>query len=351
VNQTEAKEAKEMKPFGMMLAIAVLAVLAAQNTVRADEVWLKNGDHIKGIVVTMAGEKLVFKTSYAGDISIAWSEISNLHTDAPVKVLFGDGTSAQGMILSGEDGKIGMKSKEMETPLTFRLAQVKGMNPPPPASPVTVSGHVNVGINVTQGNTDTRSYYGDGELVTRTVKNRFTLGGRYNRAKENGNTTINNQTGYIEYDHFLTHKWYLLANAAGTRDKFKDLNLRSSGGLGAGYQFFEMKTTNLSFELGVDYVNEDHIVGNDDSYSAGRWAVNFDHLLYKDFIQFFHNDVGLMSLEDTSKTSVQSQTGFRFKIYQGLNATAQLNLDWDNAPEPGIKKTDKTYLFTLGYQF
>jgi putative salt-induced outer membrane protein YdiY len=121
--------------------------------------------------------------------------------------------------------------------------------------------------------------------------------------------------------------------------------------LGMGYQFFETKTTNLSVELGVSYVNDDYIVADDDGYAAGRWAVNFDHLLYKDSIQFFHNHVGLMSLANTSKTSVQSQTGFRFKIYQGLNATAQLNLDWDNAPSPGVENTDTAYLFTLGYQF
>jgi len=334
-----------------MLAIAVLAVLMAQNTVQADDVWLKNGDRIKGVVVSMEAEKLIFKTSYAGDIAIAWSEITNITTDAPVKVIFADGTSAQGMILSGEGGKIIMKSEQMETPLIFSIAQVKGMNPPPPGPPVILSGRVNIGISITDGNTDTKTYYGDAELVARSEKNRFTLGGRYNRAEDSGDTTIDNQTGYIKYDHFLTEKWYFLANASGTKDSFKDLNLRSTAGLGMGYQFFETKTTNLSLELGVNYVNEDYIVADDDSYAAGRWAVNFDHLLYEDFIQFFHHHVGLMSLENTSKTSIQSQTGFRFKIYQGLNATAQVNLDWDNAPSPGVENTDRAYLFTLGYQF
>ena len=317
----------------------------------ADEIWLKNGDRIKGTVVTMEAEKLIFKTSYAGDIAIAWSEITNITTDAPVKVIFADGTSAQGMILSGEGGKISMKSEQMETPLTFGMAQVMGMNPPPPGPSVKLSGRVNIGISITDGNTDTKTYYGDAELVARSEKNRFTLGGRYNRAVDSGKTTTDNQTGYIKYDHFLTDKWYFLANAAGTKDSFKDLNLRSTAGLGMGYQVFETETTNLSFELGVNYVNEDYIVADDDSYAAGRWAVNFDHLLYEDFIQFFHNHVGLMSLKNSSKTSIMSQTGFRFKIYQGLNATAQVNVDWDNAPSPGVENTDTTYLFTLGYRF
>ena len=340
-----------MKFFRLTLAIAVLAVLVAQNTVQADDVWLKNGDRIKGVVVTMEAEKLIFKTSYAGDIAIARSEITNITTEAPVKVIFADGTSAQGVILSGEGGKISMKSEQMETPLTVSMTQVMGMNPPPPGPPVTLSGHINIGINITDGNTNTKTYYGDAELVARSEKNRFTLGGIYNRAEDSGKTTKDNQTGYIKYDHFLTDKWYFLANAAGTKDSFKDLNLRSTAGLGMGYQFFETKTTNLSVELGANYVNEDYIVADDDSYAAGRWAVNFDHLLYADFIQFFHKHVGLISLENTSKTSVMSQTGFRFKIYQGLNATAQVNFDWDNAPSPGVENKDTVYIVTLGYQF
>ncbi|MDF1590768.1 MAG: DUF481 domain-containing protein [Desulfobacterales bacterium] len=340
-----------MKFFRIMLGIAVLAILIDRNTVRADDVWLKNGDRIKGIVVSMKAQKLIFKTSYAGDITITWSEIVNIRTDAPIKVLFSDGTSLQGVIISGEDGKISMKSEQMEMPLTFQLTQVKGINPPPPGPPVTLSGRFNIGINITDGNTDTKTYYGDAELVARSEKNRFTLGGRYNRAEDSGDTTVDNQTGYIKYDHFLTPKWYFLANAAGTKDTFKDLNLRSNFGLGIGYQFFETKTTNLSAELGANYVNEDYIVADDDSYAAGRWAVNFDHLLYKDFVQFFHHHVGLMSLENTSKTSLQSQTGFRFKIYQGLNSTAQVNFDWDNEPASGVENTDTAYIFTLGYQF
>lgn len=337
-----------MKSFRMILSIAVLGVLITNNSLQADEVWLKNGSRIKGVVVTTEEEKLIFKTTFAGDMAITWAEITNLSTDAPIKVLFIDGTTAQGVVFSGEAGKISMKSEQIETPMTFNLAQVKGVNPPPA---VTFKGRVNIGVNITQGNTDSKTYYGDAKIIAKSEVNRFTLGGRYNYAEDDDHKTEDNQTGYIQYDHFLTDKWYFLANAAGTKDDFKDLNLRSSAGLGMGYQFIETKKTNLSLELGPSYVNNDYIVADDDSYAAGRWAVNFDHFLYKNFIQFFHDHVGLISLSDTSDLFVQSQTGFRFTVYQGLNATAQLNFDWDNAPSPGIDNTDEAYLFTLGYQF
>ncbi len=38
----------------------------------ADEVRLKNGDKLTGQVVRMEEEKLVLKTTYAGEIAIAW---------------------------------------------------------------------------------------------------------------------------------------------------------------------------------------------------------------------------------------------------------------------------------------
>ena len=38
-------------------------------------------------------------------------------------------------------------------------------------------------------------------------------------------------------------------------------------------------------------------------------------------------------------------------LLQRLVATAQLNVDFDNAPAPGKTKTDRTYMFTVGYHW
>ena len=340
-----------MKANRIVPVIAIFFVLSAAHAM-ADELWLKNGDHITGKVVRMENSMLLFTTSYAGEVSIKWEEITNIRTDKPIKVLLGDGSAAHGIVTPGEKGSARVKAAQIREPFTIDLAQVTVINPSPPKPPapaIKLKGRANVGVSITSGNTDTKTFYGDAEAVARSKQNRFTIGGLYNNAEDHNVTTVKNATGYMKYDHFLTEKWYLYANLTGTKDQFKDLNLRSAAGLGVGYQFLETPLTNLLLEAGVSYVNEDFTVAEDESYPAGRWAVNFDHYLFQKRLQFFHFHEGLIGLESADDMFIRSQTGLRFPIYTNFNATAQLNWDWDKSPTPGSEKSDKNYIFTLGY--
>lgn len=87
-----------------------------------------------------------------------------------------------------------------------------------------------------------------------------------------GLETESNWIAYMKYDHFVTRKWYAYTNADFQNDKFKDIQLRSTLGIGTGYQFIESEKTNLSLEGGLTYVQTDFIVAPDDDYPAGRWA-------------------------------------------------------------------------------
>jgi putative salt-induced outer membrane protein YdiY len=334
--------------WGILLILGLLPV-AGGGKVMADEIWLKNGDHLTGKVVRMENKLLVFNTPYAGEISMQWGEIVNLRTDTPVTVVLSDDTSAHGIASSGENGKVRVKSKQIMETLTIDLALVKLINPKPAEPAIRLRGRMNIGASVTKGNTNTKTFYSDAEMIARSAQNRFTIGGLYNRAEDNNEKTVDNATGYMKYDHFLTRKWYLFANLTGTKNEFKDLNLRTLGGLGVGYQVLETPLTNLSLEAGVNYVNEDFILAEDKSYPAGRWAVNFDHYLFQKRLQFFHFHEGLLGLESSDDVFIRSQTGVRFPLHGNFNATAQLNYDWDKSPPPGKEKADKNYIFTLGY--
>ena len=226
----------------------------------ADEVWLKNGDHITGKLVRLENNLLIFNTSYAGEISIKWEEIANFRTETAVTVVLSDATSAKGFISPGGEGTVIVKSEQIKEPFTVELASFKMINPSPPKPPLKVKARVNFGANISKGNTDTENIYGDGEFVARTKKSRYTLGGSYKRSEDNNQKTADSVIGYTKYDYFLSEKWYLFANAIGEKDEFKDLNLRTAVGPGVGYQFLETEMTNLALEASLNYVNEDFIV-------------------------------------------------------------------------------------------
>ena len=63
-----------MKNLGLVFCTLLFGALAAN----AEQVTLKNGDKITGTVVKSDGKTLVFKTDYAGDLSISWAAIQDL---------------------------------------------------------------------------------------------------------------------------------------------------------------------------------------------------------------------------------------------------------------------------------
>ena len=327
-------------------------LLASAAPAHADEVTMENGDRISGTVAGKNGDSLIIKTSYAGDISLNWGKISTLFSDANIQFLLADGSFINGRAITDRPGSIKIKSDQIPEAVSISLDQISAINPPnDAAAPTKFSGHANIGLTRSEGNTDAKNIHIDIESVTRTPRNRYTIGAIHNQAETGGVESADNLTGYMKYDYFLTPKWYSFANAIFTKDQYKDLNLKTAVGGGVGHQVFETAEKNLSVELGLNYVNEDYILAEDSSYPAGRWALNYDQLLFKKMTQFFHKHEILSGFEQADDISILSQTGFRFPFIEKLNATLQVNWNWDNTPAPDTKRADTDYLFTLGYSW
>jgi hypothetical protein len=304
-----------MKKNLILLLIISVAFLIYRNS-SADEVRLKNGDRLTGQVVRMEAGKLILKTSYAGEISMVWQEVASLKTDDSVKVVLKDETALEGNTLSIEDGKMMLETAKIEVPVSFSLADVKAINPEP-IKTVNITSRANVNITSERGNTDSDNYYFDGEFVARTKKNRYKIGGELSKEESDGTTTAQNWLTYGNYSHFLSKKWYLYADTLFEHDEFKDLNLRSTLGAGAGYQIFETPLLNLSISAGLAKVDENFDVAEDNDYSAGQWSVNYDQYFFKKFVQLFHVSTGFVSFEDTNDWFYRTRTGLRFPVYKG----------------------------------
>ncbi|MCU0596070.1 MAG: DUF481 domain-containing protein, partial [Desulfobacterota bacterium] len=169
-----------MRSRRISVVLPVFLVLLVWGEAFGDEVWLKNGDRLTGKVVSLDGGVLIFKTAYAGDLSIQWGEVVNLKTDEPIKVVLGDETTAQGPASPGDPGKVKVKAEQVAEPVTVDLANVKTINPKPP---MRTNLRANVGFSMRDGNTDTQDIYADAEFMARTLQNRYTIGGLYKRSE------------------------------------------------------------------------------------------------------------------------------------------------------------------------
>jgi len=332
----------------MPLAFLALAASWLSCAVHADEVVLLNGDRVTGEIVHLKGGKLLVKTAYAAEVRIDWSQVATLSTDEPVYVSLDETNRVQAFLGQSDAGNATLSGGAWLETGPLPLGRITSITRKP-EPPVRVSGRINVGASSTSGNTETEKVHADTEVVARSIKNRFTIGGAMNRTEDAGVETESNWIAYLKYDHFITKKWYAYSNADMESDEFKDIGLRTTLGVGTGYQFLETPATNLSLEGGVNYVNTDFEVGTDDSYPAGRWALRFDHFLFGSKTQFFHRDEGFFALDDSDNLFVRTQTGLRWPIIERLSAAVQYNFDWDDNPAPGRSSTDRAVLLTLGY--
>jgi putative salt-induced outer membrane protein YdiY len=339
-----------------LLTLAVFSLLCL--SAHADEVRLKNGDIITGNIVKKETEVLVVNTSYAGDISIQWSEIATVKSEKPVHVVLTSGKQLRGPLLEDEPGVASVELAEADVSankaaedIEFDLREVRYINPTPDLTGEGIrwTGNINAGGSATQGNTETKSLRIDGETIVRTLKNRYNLRGEFNRAEDRGEDTQYNSIVRGKYDRFFTEQWYGYVNTTLENDRFRDLRLRRVFGLGNGYQIYETPNINLSVEGGLNHINEDYYEGEDDSYPGLRWALNYDQLVFNGKVRLFHNHETLVGFQETSQILFYSRTGLRFPLVFNLNASTQINYDWMSDPADGREKADKALIFTLGY--
>jgi putative salt-induced outer membrane protein YdiY len=314
----------------------------------ADEIILENGDRITGEILTKDDGTVSVKTSYAGTIKIDWQQVKSIETESPVEVMFVDKEIKEVTSFFPEDEV--EKSKENNA---APIEEVKYINPAPHITGKGISwrARVNTGVTIRDGNTDNERARLDGEIVARTEKRRYTAASTLNYATEDGVETESNISGLFKLDHFISQKWYLTGHLKLLDDKYKDLNLRTIAGAGAGYQFRESRLLNLSVEAGIDYVHEDFIVADDNEYPAARWSFNYDQYLFREAIQVFHNHTLNIGLKDTEDIILETKTGVRVPIISNLNANFEVDVEWDNSPGEDKKRTDAIYIFGLGYTF
>jgi putative salt-induced outer membrane protein YdiY len=341
-----------MKVNRLAIVAVIVSMLMIVENVIADEIWLTNGDRITGTVEKMENKLLIFKTAYAGEMSIAWEEITAVTTDAPIEMVLVDDTSFLGHMVPAAEGQIELQLvDETLERLAVDLSEVKAINPTPPERELKIKARLNIGVKVETGNTDKEEYDVNGELSLRSERNRFFFYGEYELDKTDGDKTKEQSKGFGKYDRFLTQKFYIYGSTFFETDKNRDLDVRLVPSVGPGYQFYETELTNLWVELGPAYVIAKYDESDDEEYIAGLSRINFDHFLFKKIFQFFHFDQVLLSFEDTSDIVILSRTGIRAHFYNYFNLTAQWNWDWDNDPAPGDKRSDHEYIVSVGVQY
>jgi putative salt-induced outer membrane protein len=322
---------------------------------QADVLNLADGSRIVGTVEEIDESKALLSGTFAGELTVPRDAIVSIETADTVTVQLDDHSYLTGRLEIPTPGNI-----VIEVPAVgarpIDLANVRGIYRADPLElqrrelAVKVEAQANVGVNLTSGNTETENQHLEGQVVTRTKRNRYTLAGEYNQEESENILVKENWRGLVKYDHFVSEQWFCFSSATFESDEFADLQLRSALAAGIGYQFFETDTRSLSLEAGPSYIDENFEVAEDDSYLGSRWAIIYDQQIWNGLSYFLYNE-GLLGFEDTSDLTIRTRTGFSLDISDHIIARIQTAIDWDKSPPPDTEGTDYEHSLTVGYRF
>ncbi len=335
----------------LILACAICAISFA------DTIQTKDGSVIVGEVIHLDQGKVTIKTQFAGELTIPWDQVASIETEQTKPIHLSDGSVIVGTVSKTDTDALEVKRETSQTVFSVNAADIAAIDPPPPPAPPTPTpiqwhGSIVGSLSITEGNTDTKGAGVSADLNRRRDDDRITLKGGYYYTENDSDATRDDQFLSGKYDYFFTKKLFGYLNSRLDRDEIKDLRLRSTGGLGLGYQWIETEIYNFFGEGGLSYVNEDFKLDVDDeTYAAGRAAYHFDWWLIKDLLQFNHNTEFLLGFEDTEDWLAISDGSLMWKWTDRWSFNAGVRFEYDNTPATGRKSADWKYNVGVGYSF
>jgi putative salt-induced outer membrane protein len=303
--------------------VALIVFLGLTSAVFADQITLKNGDHLTGTVVKSDGKTLVLHTEFTGDVTVQFAAITQITTDKPLHVALKDGQTIVGPIATS-DGKLEVTPKTgapVEAPADSvvairndadQLAYEKALHP---SLLEGWNGAATLGFSLTRGNSQTENLALAFNAARATSTDKLSL---YTNAVYGTNqlatpsTTANTEAGGIRYDRNINPRMFAFVAADFSSNALQDLNLRTVGSVGLGYHAIKNDNTTLDLLAGGNFTDENYTetVVTDDTTTPPTTAT----------MKLVHN-YGALTLGEELTHKVGKSTVLTEKLYLFPNLT------------------------------
>jgi putative salt-induced outer membrane protein YdiY len=346
-----------LKKFWLLVLVALLCGVA---NLTAEEVTLKNGDHLSGAILSMDGKKLVLKTTYAGEISIDWAEVTQFSSDKqPLVVTKADKQLVSGTVAAeGADVVVSTAQGVQRVP----RADVTTMRSPADQAAYEKSLHPgmledwtgggNLGFALARGNSQTTNLALGFNVLRKTSTDAWVVNAAsiYSTDDKLGITSANSLGGLIRYDHDLNKKLFAYGVFAGMYDTLQLLNYRIMPGGGLGFHAIATPTTTLDLLGGLGYTRESYYNGTVNNLLTATLGDEFSHK-FTASTSITQNLYYLPSLNDTSNYRVNFSVGISTKLNGWMTANANFLDQYINKPVPGNKYNNVLFTTGLGFTF
>lgn len=215
-------------------------------------------------------------------------------------------------------------------------------------------GSVESNFTLINGNRDSESFLIVGNAKSLNSRQRTFTDLYYNFARQANNLGVKQTStdqwslgGRYERDFGVKSFWY--GSARFERDGVNLLDLRSIGGIGAGYTVFSNDQSTLRLSGGVSYVNEDYRTGNN-TFWGFQAQSDYDREL-NGKLSLNHRFTFIPNISDFGDHYFLSNLGIQYKLSTNLSAGLRFIISFDSTPAVNSVKQNTTWAFLIGYKF
>jgi putative salt-induced outer membrane protein len=252
--------------------LSLVVCLGSASLLFADQITLKNGDHLTGIIVKSDGKTLVLHTDYAGDVTVDFKAITQVTSDKDLhvtttekKTVVGPVTSSDGnlVVATKNNGTVQVPESSVAT-IRNDAEQTAFDKSLHPGLMHGWNGGANVGFSLARGNSQTTNLAIGINAVHPTLNDKITI---YLTALDTQNqltspsTVADLVTGGLRYDRNFAPKVFGFVGVDYMSNALQDLDLRGLYGGGIGYHAIKSDNTTLDLLAGVNYTHETYSNG------------------------------------------------------------------------------------------
>lgn len=345
---------------GSLLFVFFLFLLfPLQEALGADTVTLVNGDRLTGRLLERKGDRLQFQTEYLGKVKVLWEHVQSLEVEEPALLLFDDGNTRSVLSVEIKEHEIIYLDPGDRRLYSISAHEIVGISPEAWMENRSGlwSGRVNFSIRTERGDGDEGYVDFDADVIYRRKVDRLRVTGELENDVAVSNLTGETRTTKDKwllsgsYNYFFHKKTYMGASMSLEHDPLADLDLRTTAGPSIGYQFFESKPLNLKAEIGMMLVNEEYRDAEDFSYVQPAWHIDFDKYIIGKRLQFYHEQYGVINLDNEDQWFFRCWTGLRLPLGKGIQVSAEYKLDYNNKSVNNSDSTESVFKLKLGYKW
>lgn len=336
---------------------AFMSLLAASALLSADTIETKSGARLVGTVKAVSGGSIVLETDYAGPITIKQSEVVKIETEKPLVIRLAGGTTMEGTVTAGRDGKITINGKDGTISTT--VDKVATTWAPGQTDPAVLQlmrrwqYEATFDISGKTGNSEQLGYGGGAKATLAGPEDALVFYSDFSYQRTNGVKSEDRLRLGVDYASYLSKlvTWY--ARDEGGYDNVKDIGFYNVAAAGFGYDFVKNPPQQkLTGRAGLSYRFEDYgSPASDDVRSAGLDLGLAHHYRFQNAVM--NNSVTYVpAFEDFANFRAIHDSNLEFPLSGAWKFRVGVNNDYTSQPSPGVERLDTTYYgkFVLNWE-